>query len=97
MHTQPIPQMDELQTEMENEGVRVAQVTREREQFSNVIGNSLARYIDAQEDLKEVFRTLARQVEALQGGTTPRSAPPENDATPGTVPPEERATMVMDV
>ena len=28
-----------------------------------------------------MFRTLAQQVEALQGGTTPGSVPPENAAT----------------
>ena len=89
--------MDELQTELENTGARAAQVTRECEQFSNDIGNSLARYIDALGDLKEMFRTLARQVEALRGGTTPGSAPPENNTTPGAAPLENSATTVMDI
>ena len=45
------------------------------------MGKSAARLFDAQDDLREMIRTLAQQVETLQGGTTPGSAQPENAAT----------------
>ena len=97
VHTQLIPQMDDLQNAVENEGARVAQVTREHEHFSNDIGNSLGLCINEQEDLKERFRNLAWQVETRRGETTPGPASSENNAASGSVPPENSVTMVVKV
>ena len=81
-HTLLMPRMDEFQTELDRTGVRVAQVTRKHEQFSNDIGNTAALIKDVQDDLKEVFRNLERDVEqhigTSHGGTTPGDAPPDN-------------------
>ena len=42
--------METMQTNLEHEGVRVAQVSREHEQFSNDMGKTVERIMDAQED-----------------------------------------------
>ena len=66
IHTGLKSKMKELQTGLDCEGVRVAQVSQEHEQFSNDVGNTITRVMDAQEDPRENYRTLARQVAALQ-------------------------------
>ena len=53
--------------------VRLTQLSQEHDQYLNDMGNSAARFHDAQEDLKGMLRTLARQLENLQGGTHPGS------------------------
>ena len=52
--------------------------------------------MDAQEDLKKNFRTLARQVAALQGGRIPGPIS-QGSASQESAPPEGSTTMVMDV
>ena len=86
VHTKLMREIEAFQTKLENEGVRIAQVTREYEQFSTDIGNPLGVCIDEQEDQKEMIRHLARQVEALQGGTNPGTASSENNVTSESVP-----------
>ena len=44
-------EMNEFQTRLDCEGVRVAQEAREHEQISNDTGNAIARVMDAREDL----------------------------------------------
>ena len=79
-------EMKEFQSKLEHEGARVAQATREHEQFSNDVGNSRGVCIDEQEDQKEMLRNLARQVEALRSGTTPGPASSGNNVTSELVP-----------
>ena len=59
VNTHIMPKMDNMQTEQDNTGVRLTQGSQEHDQYSNDIGNSAARLYDAQEDLKEMLRTLA--------------------------------------
>ena len=73
VNTHIMPNMDILKTEQENTYVRLVQLTQEDNQYSSDMGNSTARLHEAQEDLTGMLRTLARQVENLQGGTKPMS------------------------
>ena len=74
VNTHIMPNMDSLKTEQDNTGVQLTQLTQEHNQYSTDMGNSDARLYEAQEDLAGMLRTLAQQVETLQGGTTPGSA-----------------------
>ena len=71
VNTQLVPEVDGLKTEQDNMG----------DQYSNDTGNSAVRLHETQEDLKGMLRTLAQQVENLQGGTHPESSQPENAAS----------------
>ena len=59
VNTQLTPQMDRMQTEQDNMGVRLTQLSQEHEQHSNDMGASAVRLHEAQEDLEGMFRTLA--------------------------------------
>ena len=69
-----MPNMDSLNTEQDNMGVQLTQLTQECNQHSTDMGNLAARLYEVQEDLVEMLRNLAQQVETLQGGTTPGCA-----------------------
>ena len=45
------------------------------------MGTSAVRLHEPQEDFEGMVRTLARQVENLQGGTHPGSSQPENSTS----------------
>ena len=76
-----MPKMDSLQTEQDNMGVRLTQLSQDHDQYSNDMGTPAARLHDAQEDLKGMLRTLARQVENFQGRTHPGSSQTETSAS----------------
>ena len=78
VNTHIMPNMDSLKAEQDNMGVPLTQLTQEHDQYSNDMGNSAARLYEAQEDLKGMLRTLAQQVEKLQGGTHPGSLQPDS-------------------
>ena len=72
VHTGLRREMNEFQTQLEREGVRAAQVTREHEQFSNDIDNTITRVTDAREDLQENYRTLQDKRLLFKAGLIPR-------------------------
>ena len=90
-------EMEEFQTKLEREGVRVAQVTREYEQFSTGIGNSLGVCIDEQKDQKEMLRNLAQQVEALQSGANPGIASSGSNVTSESASSDNNVPIVMEI
>ena len=55
VHTGLMKAMEAMRARLEHEGAQVAQVTREREQFSTDIGNSLGVCKDEQKDLKAMI------------------------------------------
>ena len=81
VNTQLMPKMDGIQAEQDNMGVRLTQLSQEHEQRSHDMGTSAAKLHDLQEDVERMVRTLARQVENLQGGTHPGSSKLENSAS----------------
>ena len=94
---------------IENVGVRLTQLARKHDQYSNNMGHSAGRLPEAQEDLHEMVKNLARQIEAIQSGTTPGvvhqehamadpgPAQSENAETEsGPARPENAVSMVLD-
>ena len=82
VHTGLMKEMEELRIALAREGVRVTQVTREHEQFSIDIGNSLRVCIDEQKDQREMIRNLAQPIGTFRSRTTPGGASSGNNATP---------------
>ena len=75
--TQLKSQVDGVQTE-QHIWIRLAHTLREQNQHSEDLEASNARLHKAQENLKGMLRTLARQVESLQGGAHSGLPQPEN-------------------
>ena len=90
-------EMEEVQTKLKRDGARIAQVTREHEQFTTDIGNSLGVCIDEQRDQKEMLRNLAQQVEALRSGASPGAASSENNATSASASSENSVPIAIEI
>ena len=78
--TQLKSQVDGIQPEQDNIGIRLAYLSQEHNQRTEDMEASNTRLFEAQENFKGMLRTLARQVESLQGGAHSGLPQSENSA-----------------